>query len=495
MWKSYILLFIIGISLSIVQFVMIRDFVAVLGGEQIVIVVVTAAFFAALSIGYGLSLHLSRKVFRGLFVASVFLHLSFPFSYRYLAAWLSQMHANGYSYLALLFAYALVFSAVFAVFLPRLIGSDEDNRTHALPQRLRNMRVFYSIELLGFVAGFVCIGLTWNHSLTYLLTLYWVLLGVLLAIVVGKLPVTLAYAATAAVAIVLLPSLDTKSTALLYQYKHWIKDPIVLFSANSPYTKVEVIEGPDKNRHLYLNGLENLNSTDLETLNYYIATVPARLMHPAKTLLVGNGTLSSVPKVYPYSREVVSVELDPGVLVAGTKFFTDSKMLAGLTRWKLVVDDGKHFLHNSRDKYDLIVMDVPSPLTIQVAFLHTVEFYHMAREHLNENGVIAVQLSGKLQRNNRTPARVVAALSQVFREVMVVYSERGDRGFAYASMHLPFSRDDMFAQALSYEYAVQLIEPKDIAPYLARATPLTTNTMDLVIRRGWERINSRYFHD
>ena len=61
--------------------------------------------------------------------------------------------------------------------------------------------------------------------------------------------------------------------------------------------------------------------------------------------------------------------------------------------------------------------------------MKAVEFYRLASERLTEGGVIAVQLSGPLQRNDRTPARVTAALREVFPQVLVIYSEQADRGF------------------------------------------------------------------
>src|SRR2546430_8732742 len=119
--KNQIILFLTGVGLSIAQFVMIRDFVTVLYGEEVVIILVTAAFFAGLSAGYLLSMRLSRRIFEYLFVLSVFLHLSFPFSYRYLAAWFASLNVGGYIYITLLFFYALMFTAVFAAVLPRLV--------------------------------------------------------------------------------------------------------------------------------------------------------------------------------------------------------------------------------------------------------------------------------------------------------------------------------------------------------------------------------------
>jgi hypothetical protein len=53
--REPLLLFLVGACLSISQFVMIRDFVTILYGEEVVIILVTAAFFLGLSIGYFLS--------------------------------------------------------------------------------------------------------------------------------------------------------------------------------------------------------------------------------------------------------------------------------------------------------------------------------------------------------------------------------------------------------------------------------------------------------
>ncbi len=488
--RSHVILFLVGVALSIAQFVMIRDFVTVLYGEEVVIVLVTAAFFAGLSVGYMLSLRLSKRVFEYLFIISLLLHLTFPFSYRYLAAWFATLDLGGFAYLALLFIYALLFTAVFATFLPRLVSLESDDKT----QETR-LKVYYSIEILGFVFGFFIVALSWNRSLIYLLPVYWLILAGLLQLVVQRRALTVAYLVAGLAAVSVLHKTDYHSTALLYEHKHYKKQPTILYSVNSPYQKVEVIEDSRGTRYLYLDGLQNLNSSDLATLNYYIATLPAALIRPEHTLLIGNGTLSSVPKVVPYSQRVTSVELDPSVLAAGRRFFVSPARLKGLSRWRLYVDDGKHFLLKSKERYDLIIMDVPSPLTIQEAYLHTAEFYRLARSRLNETGVISVQLSGPLQRNNRTPAQVVAALKAVFPQVMAIYSDKAERGFAYASVKLPFTAADLHRQSRSYEKRITVIHPDSVARYLDRATALSVDHMNLVLRRGLERFMDRYFDD
>ncbi len=490
--RNYGLPLLVGIALSVAQFVMIRDFVSILYGEEVVIVLVTASFFVGLSIGYLLALRLSRKVFRRLLVTAIFLHLTFPFSYRWLAAWLARIDAGGIGFLALLFLYALLFNSVFAVFLPRLVeAADADEAAEADPTiRLRR---YYALELVGFMIGFGVVALSWNRPAVFLLLPYWLVLGGILHLVLHRPWLTLTYGVLVAGVSLALDRVDYHSSALLYRDKHGIEGARVLYSVNSPYQKVEVVADRQGDRYLYLDGLLNLNSTDLAGLNYYIAEIPARLIRPRELLLIGNGTLSSVKRVYPFAGRVTSVELDPGVLEAGWRHFTPPESLRGFDRWTLHVDDGKHFLRRSRTRYDLVVVDVPSPLTVQEAYLHSVEFYRLVRSHLTPRGVVAVQLSGPLQRNDRTPARVTAALRQVFPEVMVLYSRRARRGFAYGARRLPFDAAAVRRAARGYEKRLQVIVPHRVDRYLTRAVPLSVNHLDLVLRRGWERFTDRYF--
>jgi len=326
---------------------------------------------------------------------------------------------------------------------------------------------------------------------------YWTFLTVILYLALKNRILTGLFAALAIGDSFGLDARDMKSTELLYQYKHGQDDIALLYSINSPYQKVEVLQKPNGGKYLYLDGLQNLNSSDLEVLNYYIAKVPAKLTQPERALIIGNGTLSSVSKVYPYTRKLTSVELDSGVLKAGQLFFTPPETLQGLDRWDLIIDDGKHFLKTSKEKFDLVIMDIPSPLTVQEAILHTAEFYKLVRSRMDEKGVIAVQLSGPLQQNNRTPARVTAALAMAFKEVMVLDSEEGDRSFAYASDKLPFTVADVRRIAASFEDedSLKIIPPGDIPFYLVKAEALQIDTLDLVLRRGWERFMGRYFED
>ncbi len=482
-------LFLVGISLAIVQFIFIRDFTTILYGEEVVIVLVTSSFFLSLSIGYRIALQPGKSLFRTLLALSLLAHLTIPHSYRYLSAWGAGQRMDGWGYLTLLFAHALLFNVALAMFLPRTAHASSEDGTDS-PYRIR---VFYAAELLGFAVGFFLISLTWNRPIAWLLPIHWAILTILALRTVKKPAFTALFLASAVAATVMLPGLDRHGTAKLYELKRNVNGAQVLYSVNSPYQRVEILENNKGHRLLYLNGLLNLNSTDLEDLNHYLAVLPARLIWPRHALIIGNGTLSSVPKIAPYSSRITSVELDDGVLAGGTGFFTDPKRLENIPNWRLVVDDGKHFLSQSQEKHDLIIVDVPSPLTVQEGVLHTVEFYRLAKKRLHTTGVITVQLSGMLQKNNHTPAQITAALRQVFNEVMVIGSFKGQRGFAYAADKLPFTANQVRNLPVLNEWRLRIYEPSQVDEQLTEATPFALDHMDRVLTRGVERVMDHYF--
>ncbi len=140
---------------------MIRDFVTIPYGEEVVIILVTAAFFLGLSIGYYLSLKFSEKFFETAFLTIVFLHLTFPFSYRLLAVGIAKFDLNGYWYVALMFFYALIFSSISAVFLLRRItGEAAIQKMSCKFLIINNIRYFiqfkkkYNLSISSFLTAF-----------------------------------------------------------------------------------------------------------------------------------------------------------------------------------------------------------------------------------------------------------------------------------------------------------------------------------------------------
>ena len=71
-------------------------------------------------------------------------------------------------------------------------------------------------------------------------------------------------------------------------------------------------------------------------------------------------------------------------------------------------------------------------------------------------------------------------------------SDKADRGFAYASSNLPFNGRHLREAAESYERGLKVYRPREVRRIVKDVVPLSTDRMDLVLRRGWARFFDRY---
>ena len=97
-----------------------------------------------------------------------------------------------------------------------------------------------------------------------------------------------------------------------------------------------------------------------------------------------------VARVSPLAKQFKPVELDPAVIAGSRIHFADINHLSEIPNWKWQIDDAKHYLGSTDEKYDLVIMDVPAPLTIQEGLLHSVEFSWLLKARLKPQGVISV---------------------------------------------------------------------------------------------------------
>ncbi|MGA2229692.1 MAG: fused MFS/spermidine synthase [Tepidisphaeraceae bacterium] len=59
-------------------------------------------------------------------------------------------------------------------------------------------------------------------------------------------------------------------------------------------------------------------------------------------------------------------------------------------RTHVVIDDGRHFIRTTKDKFDIITSDPIDPWVKGCAALNTVEYYQMCKQHLNPGGVVSL---------------------------------------------------------------------------------------------------------
>ncbi len=153
----------------------------------------------------------------------------------------------------------------------------------------------------------------------------------------------------------------------------------------------------------------------------YARTMPVALLYPQAVrhiLMVGLGAGSistylgrAMPEV-----QIDVVELDPGVIAAGRKYFG----LGETDKVHFIEADGRVYLNRSKDLYDLILLDAYRELGVPFHLL-TREFYALVKQRLAPGGAVASNIAG----NTKLYLSTLATLRTVFSTVDV-YPEWND---------------------------------------------------------------------
>ncbi|MBM4038592.1 MAG: hypothetical protein FJ290_08770, partial [Planctomycetes bacterium] len=185
----------------------------------------------------------------------------------------------------------------------------------------------------------------------------------------------------------------------------------------------------DREASLYLDGglVETLPPADAPTTDERNQAIFALAQHPAprQVLLVGR-TLGRLPGALLDCgvEGMDALEMDPDLLGLALAF---SKPRAD-PRLRLHLADARRFIKRCRgSEYDLIVLNLPDPLSAFVNRLYTVEFFREAKEALSWDGVLITSVTAAANYVGETvgqlSASILRTLQGVFPEVLVVPGE------------------------------------------------------------------------
>ncbi len=130
-----------------------------------------------------------------------------------------------------------------------------------------------------------------------------------------------------------------------------------------------------------------------------------------KTLILGNGAGNIMSQISCFSdTEIVGVELDPEITRVGKDYFG----LALDDRKRVVHEDARVFLLNSKEKYDIIHVDLFAGNPYIPFHLATVEFFRLLHDSLSEDGVLVVNYPRFLETDPQLSDYYLGTITRVF---------------------------------------------------------------------------------
>ena len=197
------------------------------------------------------------------------------------------------------------------------------------------------------------------------------------------------------VAVILLAGFFVAQPIILFGEQKRYRDKIV-YAEQSRYQKIVITQWKE-DYWLFINGNQQLSTLD-EVMYHEPLVHPAMSLHPhpQQVLILGGGDGCAAREVLKYKsvEKITLVDLDPAMTNLGQTHPVLTQLNEGsLNHEKVQVinQDAFIYIEKSHNFYDVVLIDLPDPKTVDLNQLYTKEFYQLLRRKLRPNGIVITQ--------------------------------------------------------------------------------------------------------
>lgn len=221
-----------------------------------------------------------------------------------------------------------------------------------------------------------------------------------------------------------LPAMETNPVEAL---RGLVQSQVVRSTRDGAHGTVSVIESPEGDRILYVDGKPDASlQGDLPT-QYLLADLPLLLTSSSspRVLVIGYGSGATSGRALRYNAEVDTVEISKEVIGASTWFeLINGKPLEN-PKHHLYLGDAKSFLRKPGPPYDVIISEPSNPWMSAIASLFTEDQFRAARARLRPGGLM-VQWFHLYQMTDAIFLNVVRTFASVFPHVRIWNTQGND---------------------------------------------------------------------
>jgi spermidine synthase len=212
--------------------------------------------------------------------------------------------------------------------------------------------------------------------------------------------------------------LDSYTGNLFYPGQH------LIFHKNTAYGKLAVTMNAGQLNY-FENGLllfsSNNEIVNEESVHFAMIQNPC----PKNILLISGGISGTISEILKYHPDRIDyVELDPGLISIGRKY---SKILDD-TRIHVIHGDARRFIRQTKEKYDVVLVNLPEPSTLLINRFYSHEFFTELKKVLSPGAVVCESLPTTSDYVSKTGGRTNSTLVQTmktrFHHVLVLPGQK-----------------------------------------------------------------------
>jgi spermidine synthase len=412
----------IGVSSIITQIVLLREFLSVFYGNELVIGIILANWMVITAIGSFIGKYISNVKHKvDLLIISLVLISILPV----ITVFLVEVLRNAIFPVGTMISLVEIFYSSFVVLIPYcfITGMTFTLFAQLLSERYDTnlISLIYSWESFGGVIG----GFIFSFVLIYTLTTFDSLIILMIVNLATTFLFTLLHGGRISryiilSALLLIPTgaiiLDLDKTGRRYLFPN----QKLVYHQETPYGKLTVTE--ETGQHNFYENNNLLFSTNDPILNEEAAHY-ALVQHrnPRKVLLISGGISGTIPEILKYNIDKITyVEINPRIIEIGRKYTTDLRN----DRIEIINQDARLFLKNTIEKYDVVLINLPDPSTIQINRFYTDEFFKELKNRLTAESVISISLSSSADymspEARRIKSSIYNTLKQSYKNILII---------------------------------------------------------------------------
>ena len=218
--------------------------------------------------------------------------------------------------------------------------------------------------------------------------------------------------------------LDRLTRSFLFQGQQ------VEYFKSTPYGNIAVTNNQGQ-LNFYENNLllfsSNQPTENEETVHYTMI----QHRNPKDVLLLSGGTPGVIKEIMKYSvKQLDYVEINPWLIRAVDKY----SGIYDTSAVNVINQDARLYLKRTQKQYDVVLINLPDPSTVQMNRFYTQQFYEELKDNLTKQGVIGFSVSGSANYLSEESRRLYSSLhntlNTVFKHVTVI---PGNKNYFIAS--------------------------------------------------------------
>lgn len=511
--------FLLGVSSQVCQLLLLRELLMVFHGNELSVGIILASWMGWVGLGSILGSFISRKTDRPLLwlficsslnvlfvIASIAATRLLPYYYQLVPGSYLPLTEIALSTIILTLPVGVVFGLMF-ILITRLI------RNSAKSDNTSGGSDAYALEAAGNIAG----------GFVFSLILVNIFEPVLICILATGLLIAglykysgrdllnssesfvsftriLVHISLVIVVLTIYFSSDIENFLTVKLWKQLAPGHELVENVQSKYGTLTLLKKRDQfsffqSGKLLFNAMKELVEGSFEQNEPVVFANMAMVQHRSaeRVLLVGGGLRGIVGEILSYNvKHLDYVELDEVLVKTFLNNACDNtRSIYSDERLNLIHGDGRVYVRNAENSYDLIIIDMPDPLTLVNNRYYTQEFFREASRALREDGVLVFSaLSTSNMRSSSIANRNAAiyhTLDSVFSHVKVA-GEREVMFFASdCSRQLVF--DSQSAQRRFFELAA---DTENFNPHQFNMLlhPTRTNRLTWVLANHGRKVDS-----